>query len=97
MRQNQTHIDNVYDKLCEKLFVEIGANIEYKFVAGGKSKKKLKLSKPYWDEELTHMWKIMVKAEKSYVKGKSNNRSNNRELKSLYNIAQKKTIVRLKV
>jgi hypothetical protein len=77
MRLNQNSIDEYYDKLCEKLFVEIDANINYKWVYTERSRKKLKISKPYWDEELTILWKNMVRAEKCYIKGISNEGLNN--------------------
>jgi len=89
MRVNQTNIDKYYDKLCKKLFIEIDECIEYKYINSEKSKRKLKLSKPYWDEELTEAWKLMVQAEKHYIKAKSNVSSNRRELRALFMDSQK--------
>ena len=62
---NQNVIDNAYTKLCKQIFTELDDQMLYK-IAGPKSTKKFKFSKPYWTDELSTLWKRMSKCEKNF-------------------------------
>ena len=86
--KTQDQIDVIYNKFCSDLFLEIDKFIEYKSVKSKTSRKKLKLSKPYWDNELTEAWKEMAQAERRFLK--CTPRENRRRLREVFKACQKK-------
>ena len=67
-----SNCDRLYSDLCEAIFTEMDEHLSYK-VAGHRSKKKFKIHKPFWNNLLTTSSKEMSKAEKLFMKCKSNN------------------------
>ena len=63
----KSNINHLYDRLCNIIFNEMDKYLDYKNCSNG-SKKKLKLSKPYWNSELTSKWKHMKDKEKQFRK-----------------------------
>jgi len=63
----QQNIDQLYDGLCEAIFVEIEQNINVRDCSKH-LRKKFKYHKPFWNDELTRLWKVMRDAEKLYTK-----------------------------
>ena len=66
---NQAQIDNLYLEFSSKLFQELDDQLGYK-TAGPKTKKRLKHCKPYWNDELSTLWKSLNKYEKEFLKYK---------------------------
>ena len=52
-------------------------------------KKKLKLSKPYWDDELTEAWEDMVHKERQYLREKSGNNRLKKERRLMFKASQR--------
>ena len=69
MNEVQSDLDCIYDDLCKSIFKELDSHFDYK-VVGTKSKKKLRLYKPYWNEELSVLWKEMSQAERVFSRCK---------------------------
>ena len=64
---SQNHLNSLYDSLCSIIQTEMKEYIPYR---GNNQKlnKKFKYSKPYWNEELTKLWKDMSAKEKVFRK-----------------------------
>jgi hypothetical protein len=79
-------MDDIYNELVEKAIQEMDNNLDYRDIST-KNKKKLKTSKPYWNNNLTIAWKNMVTKEKAYLKNKGSRREQGR-LKQLFKSAR---------
>ena len=62
---NQDDIDMLYDKFCEAMFKEIEKEIQIKEISK-QGRKRFKYHKPFWNDELTTLWKAMRDAEKLF-------------------------------
>lgn len=85
-RTTQNQSDKLYDDLCYTIINEMEKVIP-KFDCTEKTPQKIKYHKPYWNEELTSLWKTMRENEKQFLKTKSNHRDN-RELLRIYKLSQ---------
>ena len=52
---NQVELDGSYAHLCEVLFAEMDNELQYKDVCSNRTAKRLKTSKPYWNQHLTDL------------------------------------------
>ena len=77
---NQKAVDDCYAALCDCIFKEMDL---YLSLTGSshKVRKKFKYHKPYWDEELTAMWRTMRDKEKIFHMSKKGDR---KHIQSLY-------------
>ena len=64
---SQENVDRIYKELIEKIFAEMDKYLDVKSVKS-KTRKMCKFSKPYWNSELTALWKDMCRLEKHYLK-----------------------------
>ena len=72
--ETQCDVDKMYDNLCTHIFSEL--DIFYKKIDSRRSvRRRHKHSKPYWDDELGHLWKCMREKEKCYLKCTGSNRA----------------------
>ena len=72
--ETQCDVDKMYDNLCTHIFSEL--DIFYKKIDSRRSvRRRHKHSKPYWDNELGHLWKCMREKEKCYLKCTGSNRA----------------------
>ena len=71
LANNQVEVDEVYSELCKVLFSEMDCHLEVKTVFNKRVRKRLKVNKPFWDEELTTLWKKMRGSEKNFISCKS--------------------------
>ena len=85
---NQQKVNELYAELCKSLFQEIDNNIEYKLVNSNRSKKKFKISKPYWDVELTNLWKDMNSKERLFLKNKDYSKQKTNKHRETFKSAQ---------
>lgn len=69
-RETQDQIDKVYDDFCDMIIREMAETIP-KYDWSNKGRTKLRFHKPYWNDELTDLWKNMRNKEKLYLKCKS--------------------------
>ena len=60
----QESIDTMYTELCKSIYSEIDKYLKCNSTERTKTRKQLRLSKPYWNEELTNKWMTMKKIEK---------------------------------
>ena len=88
LKANQRELDSIYSDLCSKLFKEMDSQLKYTD-ASTKVKKKLKNSKPYWNSNLTELWKNMNKTEKIFLKYKGNCRRNKGLILNNFKLAQR--------
>ena len=70
-RESQENIDRTYSELCTIITSEMECNIP-KFDWSKRSRKKFRTHKPYWNNELTELWRKMREKEKLYLKHKRN-------------------------
>ena len=63
----QAEIDVFYDDMLSQIFIEMDEYIEY-YKVYANARKRLKIQKPYWNDDLMDAWKTMVRAEKSLRK-----------------------------
>ena len=68
--QVQQDLDSIYEKLTCAIHNEIDLSLNIK-ACTKKLKKLLKSSKPYWNDELTTLWKIRKQNENEFLKCKS--------------------------
>ncbi len=71
--QYQEEIDAAYSKFCTILLNEMDEYLQYRSVSRG-TRKRLKLHKPFWNDELTQFWKDMKYKEHIFNKYKGNQR-----------------------
>lgn len=58
----QEQIDSIYDEFCKTIINEMEELIpQYDWSV--KTKKRMRVQKPYWNDELTNLWKTMSKHE----------------------------------
>ena len=80
LRKNQDEIDNIYHNFCEVLNNEM--NMYLKYTDGSKKmRKRFKNKKPYWNNNLSTLWKEMNQLEKQFLKCKGNKREKNAKRK----------------
>jgi hypothetical protein len=72
IRLNQDEVDRSYTIVCETVFREMDKYLKYADCSKS-TRKRLRNSKPYWNETLTKLWKNMNKAEHAYTKCKGPN------------------------
>ena len=70
-RESQETIDKTYNELCRVIKKEMEHNIPI-FDWSKSSRKKLLVHKPYWNNELTNLWRIKDK-EKIYMQYRKQN------------------------
>jgi len=73
-RLTQEQVDNMYDSICINVLNEMDKFLEYNLVSTSKVKKRLKISKPFWDNELSQLWKEVSRTEREYLKCKRKDR-----------------------
>ena len=66
-RALQSDVDKVYDKFCNIYYAEIDKWFKGNFSNKSMRKRFRNTSKPYWNENLTCLWKGLCKAEKQYL------------------------------
>ena len=64
--ENQINVDTLYDKLVTCIFNEMERQLPK--YTGVKSRKKYKIKKPYWNDELKGLWSDMCNKEKIFLK-----------------------------
>ena len=69
IQHNQDSINDIYGKVCGVIFEELDEKFDLKS-ARKSTKKKYKVNKPYWSDELDKSWKAMHDAEKTFLKCK---------------------------
>ena len=70
--ENKQHeLDSVYSEFCKCTIAEMDKHLNYK-VQSKSLRKRFKSYKPFWNNELTKMWKAMCLKEKSYISAKKN-------------------------
>ena len=67
----QAEIDVLYDKFCDVICHEMDTYLKYT-TAQKKTRKKFKNSKPFWNDQLTELWKDMNSKEHLFRKCKGN-------------------------
>lgn len=66
-RETQKDINDIYEHFCDIVISEMTESIP-NYDWSTKSKKKLRIHKPYWNDELTELWNIMRSHEKQFLK-----------------------------
>ena len=61
--QSQIEVDRVYGDFCVTLFSEMDKYLNYRDFTGKNIGKRLKISKPYWNDDLSRLWKDMSMKE----------------------------------
>ena len=64
----QESIDTMYTELCKSIYSEMDKFLKCNSTERTKTRKQLRLSKPYWNEELTNKWMTIKNFEKIYLK-----------------------------
>ena len=64
-RENQQEIDNCYSKIQDFIDEKMKSQLP---MYRSRTNKKFKISKPYWNNDLKHMWKNLVTVEKRCLK-----------------------------
>ena len=67
INNTQHALDIAYDNLCKCIFKEMDMYLEFRNCSR-QCKKRFKNNKPFWNEELTVLWKAMKDKEKCYRK-----------------------------
>lgn len=70
--ESQENIDRTYTQLCNIITKEMECSIP-KFDWSKRSRKKFRTLKPYWNNELTELWRVMREKEKTFLKHKKGN------------------------
>ena len=84
----QAELDGTYAKLCENIFLELDQNLRYT-ICGRKTRKRYRNAKPYWDDDLSNLWKDMARKEKEFVKYKGLNRGRKTQLLNRFKESQR--------
>ena len=63
---SQDELDILYNNICETLTNKMDRFLDSKCISK-KTKRYYKNSKPYWDNELSNLWKSMAQAEKDFI------------------------------
>ena len=72
----QSQVDSLYNDMISNVFTEMDQYIQYKHV-GNKTRKRLKIQKPFWNDDLTTSWKSMSDAERLFRKNRDSSLRNN--------------------
>ena len=83
---SQVKIDLIYDNFCATLFSEMDSFLEYRDVSK-KVRKRFKNHKPYWNDNLTQLWKSMRDAERRFLRCKGA-RGERSSLRSAFQLKQ---------
>ena len=70
-RENQESMDKIYDSLCHTIKAEMEATIP-RYDATRRTSKRFKNRKPYWSDELQHLWDTMRIKENDFLKCRDN-------------------------
>ncbi|CAG2190910.1 unnamed protein product [Mytilus edulis] len=68
-RETQTNIDEIYSKLCDVIIDEMNDKIP-RFSTSTNTRKRLKMNKPFWNDELRLLWDDMRTKENQFLKFK---------------------------
>ena len=68
-RETQSEIDDIYTKLCDTIIQEMRETIPM-YSTTKKTRKRYKFNKPYWNDSLTNLWKVMRDREHKFLKFK---------------------------
>lgn len=93
-RSTQNQSDDLYNDLCNIIIKEM-EDVIPKFDCTARTRKKFKYHKPFWNEELTSLWKIARENEKKFLKCKQNHREK-QELQKKFKYSQNKLDRRLR-
>ncbi len=74
---SQEQVDQAYDYFCHILKSEMDQYLNFNEM-GPNTRKRWKHSKPYWNNHLTQLWKILKTKEHTFTRAKRNNRDKNR-------------------
>ncbi len=89
-RETQDNIDEMYTRIVDIIIKEMNDNIPYRdFDTSKKCSKMFKNHKPYWNDELTTLWKNMHEKEKQFIKYKGQNRVYKNELRNYFILSRK--------
>jgi hypothetical protein len=66
---SQDSLDDIYGKFASHIFEQMDEYLEYRD-ASKQGRKRLKHSKPYWNDELFHLWKDMHTKERALLRCK---------------------------
>jgi hypothetical protein len=67
-RANQEYVDQMYERFCNTYYSEM-ERIFGKYTCAGKYKKKLnRFAKPFWNQDLTNLWRKAREAENNFLK-----------------------------
>ena len=66
---NQTEKDDAYERFVKTIFTEMDKHLLI-VDCQSKSRKRFKYHKPFWNGELTLLWKLMRNSEKSWKRYK---------------------------
>ena len=92
VRETQSEVDNMYNRVCNLILTEMKRNIPT-FDATRKSRRRYKHNKPYWNDELSGLWKIMRDKERIFLKctqGKQIKHARRQEYKSAQDLFDKR-------
>ena len=64
--QTRDQLNALCEKLVQSIINEMDTYLKFRDI-NNTMKKKYKLSKPYWNEQLTSAWESMTQCEKDYV------------------------------
>ena len=64
---NQLEIDRRYNDMCYIICKEMDKYLEIKYCSKTQ-RRHFKISKPYWNNELTQLWKVRVEKENLFLK-----------------------------
>ncbi len=81
------NMDALYSDMCKAIFEELDTHLEFRYVSKA-AKTKLKNHKPYWNSELSEMWKHMTKKEKAFLKYKGHSTTVRSRLRDEFKVAQ---------
>ena len=74
LNHQQNAVDVLYNSFVKLLTNEMDSYLNYKdYYPSRKTRKRLKNNKPYWNEELNHLWKNMKCFEKRFLKCRRSN------------------------
>ena len=84
----RTALDHLYEDVCQTIFSEMDKYLNVKNNNVTRTRRKLKISKPFWNDELTCLWKDMRRHQNIFTNctGNSNLKTN---LRKKYQSAQK--------
>ena len=66
----QASLDILYDEMCSNFILEMDSWLKFRDLSR-QTRKKLKSQKPYWNENLMHLWNNMRDSENIYLKNKT--------------------------